>query len=426
MKYALVNGVILDGTRDMQPKTGMAVLVDGEIIKDIVPVGDVPSDYRKVNLGGEYLMPGLINMHVHLAGSGKPQKKQRDNEKLVKTIMKNPITRAIAYGMVAGFAKTELMSGVTTIRTVGGLGNFDTRLRDEIAAGKRVGPRIISGEEGISVPGGHMAGSVAIAAHSTEEALRHLDKLKSDGADIVKLMITGGVLDAKERGVPGEVKMSAEMVRAVCDKAHEMGYKVAAHVESPEGVRIALENGVDSIEHGAKPDAHIIDMFKKTGAFLCTTVSPAIPYAMFDRSLTNATEVEQYNGNIVFEGIIECSKAALANDIPIVLGNDVGCPWITQYNFWREVYYFHRYVGASNSFALYTATLRSAELAGIGDITGSLTPGKCADMIVTEKNPLEDLRALADVGMVVARGKIISEPEFRRRRNVDRELDKFM
>ena len=426
MKYALVNGVILDGTRDMQPKTGMAVLVDGEIIKDIVPVGDVPSDYRKVNLGGEYLMPGLINMHVHLAGSGKPQKKQRDNEKLVKTIMKNPITRAIAYGMVAGFAKTELMSGVTTIRTVGGLGNFDTRLRDEIAAGKRVGPRIISGEEGISVPGGHMAGSVAIAAHSTEEALRHLDKLKSDGADIVKLMITGGVLDAKERGVPGEVKMSAEMVRAVCDKAHEMGYKVAAHVESPEGVRIALENGVDSIEHGAKPDAHIIDMFKKTGAFLCTTVSPAIPYAMFDRSLTNATEVEQYNGNIVFEGIIECSKAALANDIPIVLGNDVGCPWITQYNFWREVYYFHRYVGASNSFALYTATLRSAELAGIGDITGSLTPGKCADMIVTEKNPLEDLRALADVGMVVARGKIISEPEFRRRKSVDRELDKFM
>lgn len=426
MKYALVNGVILDGTRDMQPKTGMAVLVDGEIIKDIVPVGDVPSDYRKVNLGGEYLMPGLINMHVHLAGSGKPQKKQRDNEKLVKTIMKNPITRAIAYGMVAGFAKTELMSGVTTIRTVGGLGNFDTRLRDEIAAGKRVGPRIISGEEGISVPGGHMAGSVAIAAHSTEEALRHLDKLKSDGADIVKLMITGGVLDAKERGVPGEVKMSAEMVRAVCDKAHEMGYKVAAHVESPEGVRIALENGVDSIEHGAKPDAHIIDMFKKTGAFLCTTVSPAIPYAMFDRSLTNATEVEQYNGNIVFEGIIECSKAALANDIPIVLGNDVGCPWITQYNFWREVYYFHRYVGASNSFALYTATLHSAELAGIGDITGSLTPGKCADMIVTEKNPLEDLRALSDVGMVVARGKIISEPEFRRRKSVDRELDKFM
>ena len=77
-------------------------------------------------------MPGLINMHVHLAGNGKPQKKQRDNEKLVKTIMSNGVSRVIAYKMVADFAREELMSGVTTIRTVGGLGNFDTRLRDEI------------------------------------------------------------------------------------------------------------------------------------------------------------------------------------------------------------------------------------------------------------------------------------------------------
>ena len=71
--------------------------------------------------------------------------------------------------------------------------------------------------------------------------------------------------------------------------------------------------------------------------------------------------MEQYNGNVVFEGIIACAKAALANDIPVVLGNDVGCPWITQYDFWRELYYFHKYVGVSNSFALYTATKRSAE-----------------------------------------------------------------
>lgn len=79
----------------------------------------------------------------------------------------------------------------------------------------------------------------------------------------------------------------------------------------------------------------------------------------------------QYNGNIVFDGIISCAKAALENGIPVVLGNDVGCPWITQYDFWRELYYFQKYVGVSNSFALYTATGRSAELAGIGDITGN-------------------------------------------------------
>ena len=120
---------------------------------------------------------------------------------------------------------------------------------------------------------------------------------KKEKVDLVKLMITGGVLDAKEKGVPGELKMSPDMVRAVCDKAHADGYIVSAHVESPEGVRVALENGVDSIEHGAKMDDAMIELFKERGAFLCTTISPALPYALFDRSITNATEVEQYNGN---------------------------------------------------------------------------------------------------------------------------------
>ena len=425
-KIAFCNGKILNGTKEMTVQTGLCLLVEGETIKGQVPAGEVPSGYRKIDLDGKYLMPGLINMHVHLAGSGKPQKKQRDNEKLVKTIMSSALTRAVAYKMVCGFAKDELMSGVTTIRTVGGLGNFDTRLRDEIAGGKRVGPRILAANEGISVPGGHMAGSVAVAAHNVEEALAHLRRAEAEKVDLVKLMITGGVLDAKEKGVPGELKMPPEMVRAVCEEAHRKGYTVAAHVESPEGVRVALENGVDSIEHGAAPDEHILSLFKERGAFLCTTLSPALPYALFDREITHASEVEQYNGNVVFEGIIACAKAALENDIPVVLGNDVGCPWITQYDFWRELYYFHKYVGVSNAFALYTATARSAELAGLGDVTGTLEAGKAADMIVTAENPLDDLRALRRVEMVVTRGRVIAHPAFRHRRNVEAELDKFL
>ena len=426
MKYAFINGKLLDGTENMEVQEGLVVLTDGEQIQDVVPDGQIPEGYERIDLEGKYLMPGLINMHVHLAGNGKPQKKQRDNEKLVKKIMSSALTRAVAYKMVCGFAKDELLGGVTTIRTVGGLGNFDTRLRDEIAAGKRVGPRILAANQGISVPGGHMAGSVAVAAHDNEEALQHLEQAEREGADLIKLMITGGVLDAKEKGVPGELKMPPEMVKAVCDKAHEAGYMVAAHVESPEGVKVALENGVDSIEHGAKPDEEILQLFREKHAFLCTTISPALPYALFDRSVTNATEVEQYNGKIVFEGIISCAKAALENGIPVVLGNDVGCPWITQYDFWRELYYFHKYVGVSNSFALYTATKKSAELAGIGDLTGSIAPGKCADMIVTEGNPLEDLRVLRKIDMVVARGRITEHPQAKIKANVAAELDRFL
>ena len=426
MKYALKNAVILDGTKDIEPLRGQSVLVEGETIVGLAPAGSEPMGFEPVDLTGKYLMPGLFNMHVHLAGSGKPQKKQRDNEKLVKTIMGSGLTRAVAYSMVRGFARDELMSGVTTIRTMGGLGNFDSRLRDEIAAGRQDGPRILAANQGISVPCGHMAGSVAIAARSIDEALAHLEQSEREGVDLVKLMITGGVLDAKEKGVPGELKMAPEMVKAVCDRAHAAGYVVAAHVESPEGVRVALENGVDSIEHGAKPNDEILRLFRERGAFLCTTISPALPYALFDRSVSNASEVEQFNGNVVFEGIIECAKAALAHDIPVVLGNDVGCPWITQYDFWRELYYFHKFVGVSNAFALYTATSRSAELAGLGDVTGTVAAGKCADLIVTAENPLDDLRALRHVEQVMARGRLYAHPKFRERKNVTAELDKFL
>ena len=383
MKYAFTNGKILDGSRDMQVQTGRCILVKNGKIHDIVSDTTDLSGYTKVDLKGHYILPGLINMHVHLAGSGKPQKKQRDNEKLVNTIMSSSLTRAIAYRMVSGFAKDELLSGVTTIRTVGGLGDFDTRLRDEIKAGTKVGPRILAANQGISVPGGHMAGSVAVAASSIPDARSHLKKSEQQKVDLIKLMITGGVLDAKEKGV-------------------------------------------DSIEHGAKLTDEMITLFKERGAFLCTTISPALPYALFDRSITNATEVEQYNGNVVFEGIIACAKAALANDIPVVLGNDVGCPWITQYDFWRELYYFHKYVGVSNAFALYTATKRSAELTDIDSITGSIEKGKAADLIVTAQNPLKDLKALRNLEMVISGGRFIEHPKIKKRKQVEAELDKFL
>ena len=426
MNYAYLNGHILDGTAEMQVQDGLAVLTEGEKIVGLVPAGEVPEGYAPVDLDGRYLLPGLINMHVHLAGNGKPQKKQRDNAKLVELLMGSSLLKAAAYRMVAGFARIEVMSGVTTIRTVGGLGDFDTRLRDEISAGKRVGPRILAANEGISVPGGHMAGSVAVAAANIPQALAQVDRAKEQGADLIKLMITGGVLDAKAKGVPGELKMPPEMVKAVCDRAHALGYTVAAHVESTEGVRVALENGVDSIEHGAKLDDDLIRLFRERGACLCTTLSPALPYALFDRSVTHATEVEQFNGNMVFEGIKDCARTALEHDIPVVLGNDVGCPWITQYDFWRELYYFHKYVGVSTRFALYTATGRAAQIAGLGDVTGTVEAGRCADLIAVREDPLADLRALRHVDMVVTRGRRIDHPKVKVDQRVAAELDKFL
>lgn len=427
MKDIYINGKIIDGTKEMAVKEGYAIVVENKRIREIVKLEEVNLNQGHViDLKGHYIMPGLINMHVHLAGNGKPQKENRDNEKLVKRLMSHAFTRAMAYKMVSQYAKDELMSGVTTIRTVGGIHNFDSRLRDEINCGKKTGPRILAANEGISVPGGHMAGSVAIKAHSIDEALLHVDLLKEQGVDLVKLMITGGVLDATKKGSPGELKMSPEMVKAVCDKAHRLGFKVAAHVESSEGVRVALENGVDSIEHGGTLDDHMIQLLKENNSFICTTLSPVIPYAFFDESISHASEMARYNAKVVFDGVLNCAKQAIENNIPVVLGNDVGCPWITQYDFWRELYYFHKYVGVSQKEALYCATLQAANMAGIGHLTGSIEVGKDADMIVTQGNPLEDLRALRHVEMVITRGERIEHPKVKINPSVQKELDKFL
>ena len=208
---------------------------------------------------------------------------------------------------------------------------------------------------------------LAYIANSADEAVQYVRKIAEDHPDLIKLMITGGVLDAKAKGEPGELKMPAEYVKAACEEAHHLGLKVAAHVESPEGVRVALENGVDTIEHGAQPDETILSLFKERHACqVATIITLPCLMALFDRSISHATEMEQYNGNIVFEGIINCAKACLENDIPVGLGTDTGCPYVTHYDMWRELHYFHKYVGVSNAFALYTATLNSAVMAGFG------------------------------------------------------------
>ncbi len=426
MKYAYTNGYILTGEKDMTPIAGQVILTDGELISDIVPEGTDLTGYEVIDLNKQYIMPGLINLHVHLPASGKPKKKPTDNKKLVRLITSTALTRKILMKMCAGYAKTELFSGVTTLRAVGGVLDSDAKTRDLIAEGKLTGPRILAANMAVSVPGGHMAGSLAYEAHSPEEAKNFVRKIAEGKPDLIKLMITGGVLDATVKGEPGELKMAPELVKAACDEAHALGLKVAAHVESPEGIRVALKNDVDSIEHGAKTDDEIIALFKEKNACLVATLSPALPYALFDREISYASELSQFNGNVVFEGIIDCAKTCMENDIPVGLGTDTGCPFITHDGMWREVQLFHKYCNVSNAYALYSATKGNAQIVGLGDVTGTIAKGKCADMIVSKGNPLDDLCTLRNLSMVVTRGKVYKDPKLKKSAFVEREMDKFM
>ncbi len=424
-KYALTNCVILDGTKNMTPQTGKTIYIDGKMISEISS-GDIKNGYEVIDLGGKYVMPGLINMHVHLPATGKPRKKPSDPKKLVKLVTRNALTNKFGVKFCENTAKTELLSGVTTIRTVGGVGNYDTEIRDLSAAGKILAPRVLASNMAVSVPGGHMAGSLAYEAKTAEEAAAYVEKIFSEKPDLIKLMITGGVMDAEVVGEPGVLRMAPELVKAACDKAHSLGMKVAAHVESPQGVLVALENGVDSIEHGAKPNDEIIRLFKEKKAFQISTISPALPYALFDRSISHATYEQQENGKVVFEGIVSLAKACLENSIPVGLGTDTGCPYITHYDMWRELCYFVKYCGVTPAFALHSATLLNAELAEIDKLTGSVEAGKCADLIVCEKDPLSDLSSLRTLSAVIKEGYYINNPKIKKMPEAETELDKFL
>ena len=426
MKRAFVNGYILDGTKGMTAREGMALLTDGARIEKLVPAGTDLAGYEQVDLRGGYLMPGLINLHVHLPSSGKPKKKQSDPKRAVKLVTSSPLFMKVGVKICAGAALTQLMSGVTTLRTMGGVEDLDTRIRDRIERGSLRGPRILAGNMAVSVEGGHMAGSLAHTAHTPEEAAAYVKLIAQNKPDVIKLMITGGVLDATVQGEPGVLKMPPEMVKAACDAAHALGLPVAAHVESPEGVKVALQNGVDTIEHGALPDGEILELFKARGAAHVATLSPALPYALFDREVSHISEMEQYNGSVVFEGVIACAKACLEAGVPVGLGTDTGCPYITHYDMWRELNYFRKYCGVSNAFALHTATEVNARIAGISDKVGTVEAGKEADLLFTVGNPLESLLALRYPKMVMARGQLVREPKVKKMPEVEEALDKYL
>lgn len=423
MKTLFQNATVLDGTRDMTPQAHTDVLVENG---RIISVGSCDGEGAQVvDLKNKYLMPGLCNLHVHLPAGGRPGK-QRDQKKLAQLVLRNPIVKQIAKSICASYARDELFSGVTTLRAVGGLSDIDTDLRDRINSGKLVGPRILAANMAIGPVGGHMVGTVAEAAETEAQAVAMVRQRVAQKVDLIKLMVTGGVLDATVRGEPGVLKMPPALIRACCDEAHRNGLRVAAHVQSAEGVRAALNNGVDTIEHGAILDDAAIDTLReKSGAVVCT-ISPAFPLAKFDRAILGVSEEVQYNSGVVLNGMIEGAKQALAAGIPVGLGTDTGCPYTTHYNMWRELVFFQKFVGVSPAFALHTATLLNAQLVGLGDETGSIEPGKSADFLITDSDPLQGFETIKDPYMVVMRGKVFRQPKAKKYKQTDDLLDRYM
>lgn len=433
--YALHNCHVIYGTAEKSIDTNMTILIDEKgLIRGIGKTSDVaiPSHYQTLDLTGKFVMPGLINAHVHLFTDGKPFSLSVSEGLLnfaFHHVLDTKLGRCVLMKRMKRNALTALHSGVTTMRSVGEFFYKDIQLRDEINANQFVGPNLLVSGHILSVTGGHGAPYLAMESDSPWEGRKNVRKNIKHGVDVIKICVTGGVTDAKMVGEAGRLQMTEEEVAAICDEAHKIGIPVAAHVQSTEGVRIALKGGVDTIEHGAEMDEEIINLFKNNPrslngfSALIPTLQAAYPSAIMDQSLTRVSATLKENARIVYDGMLAGLRQAVEHNIKIGIGNDASMPFVPHYDIWREMDHIVRQSDLNTKQVIEMATKTNAEILGIDHLTGTIDIGKQADLIVMERNPLDGIKVLSDVSLVMVKGNLIQEPSLNRIPDVDKLLD---
>ncbi len=428
-----INATVFDGSEHMEPQPDMAVAVERGVITWMGPsaVAQAPAGAEVIDLAGAYHTgPHSICMCICAVRANRFS--AGDAGALMKKL-DNPVGRAMVRHILKGSAQQQLASGVTTVRGAGDPLFADLAVRDAIDAGSCSRSSPGGAGNGRHGTGGHGAGLFAQVANSPAEAAEQVRDLYARGADVIKLFVTGGVFDATEVGEPGVLRMPVEVAAAACKAAHEVGLPVMAHVESTEGVKAALQAGVDTIEHGAPltPVDGTVPWRRGHAAggrapSVTCTISPALPFVLLDPEKTHRPIHKRRTVTSCARASSESARAALEAGVKVGLGTDSSCPFVTQYDMWREVAYFAKYVGVSNAFALHTATQVNAELLGLDGETGTIECGKAADILVTRENPLDDLCALREPMHVMCRGDLVCKLKVKRIPEVDAELDAIM
>lgn len=396
MSLALKNVNIIDATTP-EVRTGRNVLVENGVIRQVTS-GPAPEADRVVNLDGAYLLPGLWDVHTHLnKGTYGPESVEEEVLDLVPRVLEYARNSMDALNM-----------GVTSLRTVGVQEWADVALRDAFSAGKFKGPRLFCGGHALNTTAGHMAdvdkpidGPVAMVKAVRNEIMHYVNH--------IKLVTTGGIIGTGHDVMTNITWLRGEM-EAALTIAKQRGVPAAVHATVPEAIKWAVSAGCRSIEHGYVMDEEAARMMADTGTYYVPTLAlshltpeqadseGAIAYCQHHPLPDEFRERANFFAPIHDESF----RIAMDAGVKIASGSDQGPPGEAAL---MEIEKLSK-VGLGPYGAIVAATQTSAEVCGAGQKLGTIEPGKFADFIAIETNPLENIENLRRLQLVVARGEV--------------------
>lgn len=402
-------GRLIDGVDDRVRENVTVIVEDGRIRGVEQGFVEPGAGDEVVDLRGYTVLPGLIDLHTHLT-------RQHNPNSYSEGFRLNP--GDYAFDMVP-FAERTLRAGFTTVRDLGDRYNLTIAMRDAIARGSVDGPRIFTAGKSIATTGGHADPTNSMAdvyegdpgpkdgvISGPWEGYDAVRQRYKDGADLIKITATGGVLSAAKSGQ--NPQFTVEEVRAIVDAAKDYGFHVAAHAHGKEGMRRAIVGGVHSIEHGTYMDDELMRLMKKNGTWYVPTITAG-------RWVADKAKVEGYFPEIVRPKaakigplIQETFARAYRAGVNIGFGTDTG---VSEHGRNAQEFVYMVEAGMPPMAAIQSATGRAAELLGRSDELGSVRAGRVADLVAVAGDPLEDISLLQDVKFVMKDGKVYRHVE---------------